>query len=131
MAEGQPVPISINEAIAQLTFQPDRTPAGEGEDSAEAFQRLSTYRDGAIFVGHWAGTSEWERHTVGDEIVMVVDGSTTIFFLDGETEHPATLRAGEFVVVPQGTWHRFETPEEVKVLSVTPQPTDHTPNRPT
>ena len=82
-----------------------------GEDSADAFKRLSTYRDRAIFVGHWAGTSEWERHTVGDEIVMVVDGSTTIFFLDGETEHPATLRAGEFVVVPRGTWHRFETPK--------------------
>ena len=83
-----------------------------------------------IFVGHWAGLSEWERHTVGDEIVMVIDGTTTIFFLDGETEHPATLHPGELVVVPQGTWHRFETPEAVKVLSVTPQPTDHTAERP-
>ena len=130
MAEGQPVPISINEAITQLTFLPDRTPTGVGEDSADAFMRLSAYRDGAIFVGHWAGTSEWERHTAGDEIVMVVDGTTTIFFLHGETEHPATLRAGQLVVVPRGTWHRFETPVGVKVLSVTPQPTDHTSDRP-
>ena len=130
MAGRQPVPISINEEIAQLTFLPDRTPAGVDEDSADAFKRLAGYRDGAIFVGHWAGHSEWERHTVGDEIVMVVDGATTIFFLDGETEHPATLRAGEMVVVPQGTWHRFETPETVKVLSVTPQPTDHRTDRP-
>ena len=130
MAELQPIPISIDEAMEQLTFLPDRTPAGAGEDSADAFKRLSGYRDGAIFVGHWAGRSEWERHTVGDEIVMVVDGATTIFFLDGETEHEATLRAGELVVVPQGTWHRFETPEAVKVLSVTPQPTDHTADRP-
>jgi hypothetical protein len=27
--------------------------------------------------------------------------------------------------VPQGTWHRFTTPEAVKVLTVSPQPTDH------
>jgi mannose-6-phosphate isomerase-like protein (cupin superfamily) len=130
VTEAQPVPISINEAIAQLTFLPDRTPAGVDDDAADAFKRLSAYRDGAIFVGHWAGRSEWERHNAGDEIVMVVDGTTTIFFLHGETEHPATLSAGELVVVPRGTWHRFETPEAVTVLSVTPQPTDHTSDRP-
>ncbi len=130
MADGPPVPISVNEAIAQLTFLPDRTPSGEVKDSADAFKRLCGYRDGAIFVGHWAGQSKWERHSVGDEIVMVIAGTTTIFFLDGDTEHPSMLRAGELVVVPQGTWHRFETPDAVTVLSVTPQPTDHTPERP-
>ena len=130
MAQGQPVPISITDAIDELTFLPDRTPAGVDERSADAFKRLAAYRDGAIFVGHWAGRSEWERHTVGDEIVMIVEGTTTMFMLDGDTEHAATLRAGELVVVPKGTWHRFETPVAVKVLSVTPQPTDHTPDRP-
>lgn len=131
VASDRPLPISVDDAIAGLTFLPDRTPTIEAERSAEAFQRLSAYRDGAIFVGHWAGTSEWERHTVGDEIVMVVEGATTIFFLDGDSEHSATLRSGELVVVPCGTWHRFETPRAVKVLSVTPQPTDHTADRPT
>ena len=126
----EPVPISIHETIETLTFLPDRTPASTGEGSAGAFARLAAYRDGAIFVGHWAGHSEWERHTVGDEIVFVIDGTTTIFFLDGETEHPATLGPGQLVVVPRSTWHRFETPEAVKVLSVTPQPTDHTTDRP-
>ena len=61
---------------------------------------------------------------------MIIDGTTTIFFLDGEAEHSATLRSGELVVVPAGTWHRFETPDSVKILSVTPQPTDHTADRP-
>lgn len=59
---------------AQLTFLPDRTPAGVDEDSADAFKRLAGYRDGAIFVGHW-------------QIVMVVDGSTTISF---STVRPST-----------------------------------------
>lgn len=49
---------------------------------------------------------------------------------DGEAERPAALHAGELVVVPRGTWHRCETPEAVTVLSVTPQPTDHSSDRP-
>jgi mannose-6-phosphate isomerase-like protein (cupin superfamily) len=128
--EAHPPPISINEAISQLSFLPNRTPAGVDEESSGAFKRLADYRDGAIFVGHWAGHSEWERHGVGDEIVMVIDGATTIFLLDGETERAISLRPGELVVVPMGTWHRFETPDGVKLLSVTPQPTDHTSDRP-
>jgi len=130
VAPNRPVPISVDDAIGGLRFLPDRTPTIDPERSAEAFARLSAYRDGAIFVGHWAGTSEWERHTAGDEVVMIIDGTTTIYFLDGEAEHSATLRSGELVVVPGGTWHRFETPDSVKVLSVTPQPTDHTADRP-
>ena len=101
MEGARPVPVSLEDSIDQLTFLPDRTPTGINEDSADAFKRLADYRDGAIFVGHWAGLSEWERHTIGDEIVMVIDGTTTIFFLDGETEHPATLHPGELVVVPR------------------------------
>jgi mannose-6-phosphate isomerase-like protein (cupin superfamily) len=61
---------------------------------------------------------------------MVLEGDTTIFFLTDEGEQSADLGAGELVVVPQGTWHRFETSEGVKLLSVTPQPTDHSPGRP-
>jgi mannose-6-phosphate isomerase-like protein (cupin superfamily) len=130
MDDADPAPISINDAISQLTFLPNRTPAGGDEESADAFKRLADYRDGAIFVGHWAGHSEWERHGAGDEIVMVIDGATTIFFLDGDTERAASLQPGELVVVPMGTWHRFETPDGVKLLSVTPEPTDHTCDRP-
>ena len=124
------MPLAIHKAIEDLTFSPDRTPTTTAEESAEAFARLSSYRDGAIFVGRWAGTSEWERHAVGDEIVMVIGGETTITFLAEDVEASSQLRAGDLVVVPQGTWHRFETPDEVKVLSVTPQPTDHRSDRP-
>ena len=55
---------------------------------------------------------------------MVMEGETTIFFRGDGGEHSARLEAGD-LVVPQGTWHRFETPNEVKLLTVTPQPTDH------
>jgi uncharacterized cupin superfamily protein len=130
MAETRPQPFDIHEAIADLTFLPDRTPTTTAEESEDAFARMCAYRDGAIFVGRWAGKSEWERHAVGDEIVMVIGGETTITFLAGDDEQSSQLRAGDLVVVPQGTWHRFDTPDEVKVLSVTPQPTDHRSDRP-
>jgi len=130
MAETRPHPISMDTAIAALTFLADRTPTTTAEESSGAFTRLSDYRDGGIFVGHWAGKSEWERHSAGDEIVLVVDGGTTITFLARDGEQSSRLGAGDVVVVPQGTWHRFETPHGVKVLSVTPQPTDHRTDRP-
>ena len=61
---------------------------------------------------------------------MVIDGRTTMFFLGEDGEASTVLSAGDLVVVPEGTWHRFETPEFVKLLSVTPQPTDHSDVRP-
>ncbi|MEM9069467.1 MAG: cupin domain-containing protein [Myxococcota bacterium] len=91
---------------------------------------MDHYRDGAIYVGHWAGKSEWERHRQGDEIVMVLEGETTLFLLGEDGETPHTLKARELLVVPQGVWHRFETPASVKVMTVTPQPTDHSVERP-
>jgi mannose-6-phosphate isomerase-like protein (cupin superfamily) len=130
VASTGPSPISIDDAIAALNFLADRTPTTTAAESDGAFKLLSTYREGGVFVGHWAGKSEWERHAAGDEIVMVVDGETTIYFLTDEGEAAAALRRGEFTIVPRGTWHRFETPDAVKVLSVTPQPTDHSPELP-
>jgi len=91
----------------------------------QAFCMLSEYRDGGVFLTHYAGTSEWERHTKGDELVFVVEGEAALFLLvDGEEKHNL-LRQGELLVVLQNTWHRFEAPEAVKVLTITPQPTDH------
>ena len=130
MAPSRPHPVSVDDAVAGLRFLPDRSPATTAEESDGVFARLSDYREGGIFVGRWAGTSEWERHGVGEEIVMVMEGATTIFFLTDDGEQPAELVAGQLVIVPQGTWHRFETPDSVLVMSVTPQPTDHSVDRP-
>jgi len=117
--------ISLIEEFSKLTFIGDRTPASTDEQLAGAFAQLAPYRDGAVFIGHYAGNSEWERHTQGDEIVYVLEGQTTLTFLSDNAEIPHLLQAGELIVVPQSVWHRFETPEGVKILSVTPAPTDH------
>ena len=75
MATLGPNPVSITDALTQLTFLTDRSPTTTDEESQGAFRLLAH--------------------------------------------------------LPGGTWHRFETPEQVKLLSVTPQPTDHTPDQPT
>ncbi len=130
MAADGPIPISILGALESLSFLAERRPTTTDEDAGDAFRTLSTYRDGGIYVGHWAGASEWERHSNGDEIVAVVDGSTTVVFLTDDGERFERLGAGDMVIVPQGTWHRFETPDQVKLLSVTPQPTDNSAAHP-
>ena len=48
-------------------------------------------------------------------LVMVFDGETTLTFLAEDGERSSRLCAGDLVVVPKGTWHRFETPDSVTV----------------
>jgi mannose-6-phosphate isomerase-like protein (cupin superfamily) len=35
------------------------------------------------------------------------------------------MKAGMVTVVPQGCWHKFHAPAGVTVLTMTPQPTEH------
>ena len=119
-------PISLTDTLAGLRFMPDRTPTTPDEAFADVFATMSGYRDGGIYVGEYAGNSEWERHRYGDELVLALDGSTKLIMLIDGVEQANELCALELVVVPQGVWHRFETPAGgVKILTVTPQPTDH------
>jgi mannose-6-phosphate isomerase-like protein (cupin superfamily) len=117
------MPIDVASVVAELDFLPNRTPQG-GQIDVEWAATLSAYRDGGIYVVHWAGQSEWERH-VGDEVVMVLEGSTTMTLLIDGTEHEHTLGPMQMIVVPERAWHRFLTPEAVKVMTISPQPTDH------
>jgi len=115
------VRISIPEQLDQLQFLANRTPTTTSEESCLAFARLSEYGDGGIFVGHYAGNSEWE----GDELVCVIDGETTLILLEDKSERSNFLIKGDCLIVPENTWHRFESPQGVKIMTVTPQPTDH------
>jgi mannose-6-phosphate isomerase-like protein (cupin superfamily) len=131
VSDGRPQLHRIDEALAGLTFLADRTPETTDDESAAAFGEVCAYRDGGVFVAHWAGSSEWERHRLADEIVVIVEGETTMTFLVDDVDQSRDLRAGDLVVVPQGTWHRFDSPGGVKLMSVTPQPGDHQAERPT
>lgn len=124
-----PQPIDVGAAIDGLTFLPDRSPTNHGVGIGWAAD-VADYRDGAMFVAHYAGQSAWERHAVGDEIVMVLAGETTMTMVIRDEEHQHTLGPMQMVIVPQGTWHAFDTPESVTVMTVTPQPTEHQAEHP-
>ncbi|WP_028021887.1 cupin domain-containing protein [Enterovibrio calviensis] len=117
--------INLRHAFDNVSFLEGRTPehslSGEGE---EAFATLTPYRDGGVFIAFYDGQSEWERHP-GDELVQIIEGQTTVFLLENGEERPVSLSEGEMIVVPEMVWHRFDTPNGVKVLTITPQPTEH------
>jgi quercetin dioxygenase-like cupin family protein len=123
--------ISLMHAFDNLSFLKDRSPEMPDDEAKEAFARLSDYGNGAVFIAHYAGNSQWERHSMGDELVHVLEGETTLTLLQGGHESTNLMGQGDIMVVPKAVWHRFETPKGVKLMSITPQPTDHQVERPT
>jgi quercetin dioxygenase-like cupin family protein len=117
--------VDLKAEFAKLTMLKGRTPTTPEAERAGAFARLAPYRDGAIFTAKFAGTSAWERHPQGDEIVQIIDGATTLHLMTGEGRQSLLLGAGMVAFVPQDTWHQFEAPDGVCVMTATPQPTEH------
>jgi len=97
----------------------------EERKASGAFSTLAPYRDGNIFSARFSGAGAWERHPNGDELVQIVDGSTTFHFVTEDGPQSRELKAGMMVVVPQGMWHRFESATGVTVMTATPKPTEH------
>lgn len=125
------VAINIENEFSRVEFLKNRTPETTDEEAKNAFALLSEYRDGGIYIAHYSGFSEWERHFNGDEFVQVLGGQTTLILLIDEQEQRNELSAGQMLVIPKGIWHRFESPDGVKVMTITPQPTEHSVTFPT
>jgi len=119
------VAITINDELSRVKFLKNRTPETTDEEAKGAFALLSEYRDGGVYVSHYSGFSEWERHPQGDEFVQVLGGETTLILLNGNVEQRNHLSSGQLLVIPKGVWHRFESPNGVKVMTITPKPTEH------
>ena len=116
----------LNAEFAKLNMLRGRTPettAAEREEKS-ALLRLAPYRDGAIFIAKFAGGGVWERHPNGDEIVQIIDGTTTLYVISEGHSEAFILSAGAFAVIPQGAWHRFESEEGVSLITATPQPSE-------
>ena len=118
--------VDVTAELAGLAPLRGRSPDTPADEVRAAFATLAPFRDGSIFAGRFSGSTAWERHRKGDELVHILEGVAilTIMTEDGPRSFP--LSAGMLLVVPEGRWHRFEAPDGVTVLSATPQPTDHT-----
>jgi quercetin dioxygenase-like cupin family protein len=122
MTKGRP--LGIDAAFERLTFLGTRTPQTRDLQEETFAGQLAEYRNGGVYVSHFAGLGEWERHPGGDEIVMVIEGEAVASLIEAGREVTQPVQAGQLIVIPENTWHRFET-AGVKLLTVTPKPTDH------
>jgi len=87
---------------------------------------------GRVLVSSFAFDSDWstwERHPAGDELVCLLSGAAALVLdREGKQETIELNRAGEYVVVPKGTWHTARTEVPTRMLFVTPG--EGTENRP-
>lgn len=119
--------IDLKAELGKLNMLGDRRPEmTEAERKGSGgFATLAPSRDGNIFSAKFSGDAAWERHPNGDELVQVVDGSTTLHIMTEGGPQSYALSAGMVVIVPQGAWHRFHAPERVSLLTARPKPTEH------
>lgn len=118
--------VHLNQDLKGLVMLKDRYGHPTDEESQKSFAKLHDYRDGGIFAAHFSGSSGWERHPMGDEVVQILEGTTKFDIIVDDVMQSLELSAGMLVVVPQGCWHRFESETGVKVMTTTPKPTEHT-----
>jgi mannose-6-phosphate isomerase-like protein (cupin superfamily) len=117
--------VDVKAALAGCEVLQGRTPETPAEEADKAFATLASYRDGGLFAGSFVGDSAWERHRNGDELVQVLDGEAEVTVITDDGPQMLTLGAGMLTIVPQGCWHRFHAPKGVTVMTMTPEPTDH------
>jgi quercetin dioxygenase-like cupin family protein len=119
--------LDLKATLAKMpTMQGRRPESTEAERKATgAFVTLTPYRDGNLYSAKFVGRASWERHPNGDELVQIIDGSTTVDIIVDDKIETHQLRAGMTVVVPQNAWHRFNAPDGVSIVTATPRPTEH------
>jgi mannose-6-phosphate isomerase-like protein (cupin superfamily) len=119
--------IDLAAELGKSTMLRGRRPeTTEAERKASGgFVTLAPFRDGNIFSAKFSGDAAWERHPNGDELVQVVEGATTLHLMTENGPESHALRAGMVAIVPQNTWHRFEAPDGVCLITATPKPTEH------
>lgn len=61
----------------------------------------------------------WEMHPHGDEVVLCVAGSIVLHQERGDERGTVTLRAGEAVINPPGTWHTADVDAPATAVFVT------------
>jgi len=70
----------------------------------------------------------WERHPLGDEIVIVLEGTGTFIHQIDGAETRIDVKPGSTVINPRGVWHSADVATPIKAVYITPCPeTDHKP----
>ena len=97
-------------------------PGGESFWQQLAAGELGSFHNEFLAIIHQFDT-DWpisEMHPNGDEVVCLLSGAVTfVLELSGGTKVMQLNSSGEFVVVPQGTWHTAKTKVPTRMLFIT------------
>ncbi len=87
-----------------------------------ANEPLGSYDESTLGIGHFvSGSSPWERHLNGDELLYVTDGSVSIEVLEGDGSSTILeVGDGQLFVVPTGKWHQLTATKSVNIMFASP-----------
>jgi mannose-6-phosphate isomerase-like protein (cupin superfamily) len=113
-----------------LGIGPDVTLLPVTDDFWSTLDERADLHTGRLVTGfvHEADWSVWERHPVGDELIVVTSGSVRFHLDDGASVTELTVSAPEYIVVPAGVWHTADAVGRAHLLVVTwGEGTEHRP----
>jgi mannose-6-phosphate isomerase-like protein (cupin superfamily) len=87
----------------------------------ELDQRFESFK-GRVLVSCFRFDSDWETwemHPAGDEIVCLLSGRVSFEF-EGRGHAGELTEAGQFLIVPRGTWHPAHPGVPTTMLFITP-----------
>ncbi len=77
------------------------------------------------FTENW---TSWERHPLGDEVVVCMAGEITLIQETADGTARVTLGPGDYAINPAGTWHTADVAVHATALFITAgMGTDHRP----
>jgi len=90
--------------------------------SQRANESLGSFDASSIGIGSYIpGSSPWEKHNNGDELLFVTDGEVQIEVLEASGDSSKEqLKEGSLFVVPRGKWHQLTAADNVNILYVSP-----------
>ena len=62
----------------------------------------------------------WECHTLGDELVIVLEGRANFIQESAEGELQFPVEPGSTIINPKGVWHTADVSEPLKAIYITP-----------
>ena len=94
--------VDLHRDLAGLPMLKERYGHPTDAESLKSFSTLAAYRDGGIFATHFRGSSGWERHPQGDEVVQILEGATRFDIVVDEVMQSLGCRPACWWSFPRG-----------------------------
>ncbi len=109
-------------AVLKPDLQLDQRPVTA--DFYEALDRDYDQFHGHVLISAYnfdSDWSSWEKHPVGDELVMLLSGAAELVLSEAGVERSITLsRAGDYACIPRNTWHTARISAPAQMVFITP-----------